>query len=55
MNKLTLPTADNNNNIDNVDIINENDKNNAEEQSITTELTSIPGVSASFLIPNDDA
>ncbi|CAF3192173.1 unnamed protein product [Rotaria sp. Silwood2] len=65
MNKITLPpevkTDDNNNNNNNnnnnsnENNNNENNNKNVEEQSMTTELTSIPGVSSSFLIPNDDA
>lgn len=64
MNKIILPpetiTNDNNNNNINSDgndnnISDIHKNNNIEEQSITTELTSIPGVSSSFLIPNDDA
>jgi hypothetical protein len=52
MNKITLP-ADividrNNNNNEN------NDQNITEEQQMTTELTSITGVSSSFLLPNDE-
>jgi hypothetical protein len=50
MDKIILPpevTTDSNNN--------NNDNTAVEEQQMTTELTSITGVSASFLIPNDDA
>ncbi|CAF3456680.1 unnamed protein product [Rotaria socialis] len=65
MNKITLPSevkidANNNNNNNNNhnhsdENINNNINNNVAEQSMTTELTSIPGVSSSFLIPNDDS
>ncbi|CAF0966822.1 unnamed protein product [Rotaria magnacalcarata] len=62
MNKITLPPevktdANNNNNNNNHsdENINNNINNNVAEQSMTTELTSIPGVSSSFLIPNDDS
>ncbi|CAF3663505.1 unnamed protein product [Rotaria sp. Silwood1] len=61
MNKITLPPEvktdnnnDNHNNNENNNNNNNNNNNKVEEQLMTTELTSIPGVSSSFLIPNDD-
>jgi hypothetical protein len=54
MNKITLPTeiiTDNNNNQNN----DHHDNKIVEEQQITTELSSIPGVSSSFLQPNEEA
>ena len=51
MNKIKLPNEnliDNNNN-------NNNQDSHLEEQPTTTELTSLPGVSSTFLIPNDES
>lgn len=48
MNKITLPldvTADDNN----------NNNSTMEEPQMTSEIISVPGVSSSFLIPNEES
>ncbi len=55
MNKITLPTevtTDNNNNNNNIDV---DDKTEEELQQTTTELSSILGISSSFLQPTEEA
>ncbi len=52
MNKIKLPPEINTDNNNNIDV---NDKSEEELQRTTTELSSILGISSSFLQPTEEA